>query len=150
MGRLLVDGAKRVKMFGEQVIVNANIVQISGFSGHAGRDEMLQWLQKIPQKPTRVFLVHGEKDVIDGFAAAVRSLGYTVSVPELFEAFDLGTGSVHREPVVQLKRQAEASVSTMESLLSRMAKLMQLAASAQGERAQKLGADLDVLLKKWD
>ena len=150
LGRLLVDGAKRVKMFGEQVIVNANIVQISGFSGHAGRDEMLQWLQKIPQKPTRVFLVHGEKDVIDGFAAAVRSLGYTVSVPELFEAFDLGTGSVHREPVVQLKRQAEASVSTMESLLSRMAKLMQLAASAQGERAQKLGADLDALLKKWD
>ena len=111
---------------------------------------MLQWLQKIPQKPTRVFLVHGEKDVIDGFAAAVRSLGYTVSVPELFEAFDLGTGSVHREPIVQLKRQAEASVSTMESLLSRMAKLMQLAASAQGERAQKLGADLDALLKKWD
>ena len=150
LGRLLVDGAKRVKMFGEQVIVNANIVQISGFSGHAGRDEMLQWLQKIPQKPTRVFLVHGEKDVIDGFAAAVRSLGYTVSVPELFEAFDLGTGSVHREPIVQLKRQAEASVSTMESLLSRMAKLMQLAASAQGERAQKLGADLDALLKKWD
>ena len=80
----------------------------------------------------------------------MRSLGYTVSVPELFEAFDLGTGSVHREPVVQLKRQAEASVSTMESLLSRMAKLMQLAASAQGERAQKLGADLDALLKKWD
>ena len=150
LGRLLVDGAKRVKMFGEQVIVNANIVQIAGFSGHAGRDEMLQWLQKIPQKPTRVFLVHGEKDVIDGFAAAVRSLGYTVSVPELFEAFDLGTGSVQREPSVQLKRQAEASVSTMESLLSRMAKLMQLAASAQGERAQKLGADLDALLKKWD
>ena len=147
---MLVDGAKRVKMFGEQVIVNANIVQISGFSGHAGRDEMLSWLREIPQKPARVFLVHGEKDVINHFAAAVRSLGYGVTVPELFEEYDLGTGLTQREPAVELKREAEKTVTSVESILSRLSRLMQLAAGARGEQAEKLAADLDSLLQKWE
>ncbi len=150
LGRMLVDGAKRVKMFGEQVIVNANIVQISGFSGHAGRDEMLSWLREIPQKPARVFLVHGEKDVINHFAAAVRSLGYGVTVPELFEEYDLGTGLTQREPAVELKREAEKTVTSVESILSRLSRLMQLAAGARGEQAEKLAADLDSLLQKWE
>ena len=150
LGRLLLDGVKKVKMFGEQVIVNARIVQIEGFSGHAGREELMDWLKEIPQKPTRVFLVHGEKDVIEGFAAAVRTLGYAVTVPEPFEEFDLATGAAQREPVVELKRKAEQTFTSVESLLSRMARLMQLAAGAQGERAERLAADLDALLRKFE
>ena len=150
LGRMLLDGVKKVKMFGEQVIVNANIVQIEGFSGHAGRDELLQWIREIPQKPTRIFLVHGEKNVIQSFAAAVRSLGYEVTVPEPFAEFDLASGAIQREPAVELHRQAEKTATSMESLLTRMARLMQLAAKAQGDRAEQLAQDLDTLLRKWD
>ena len=151
LGRLLVDGVKKVKLFGEQIIVNANIVKIEGFSGHAGKDELLEWVGKIPQKPSRIFLVHGEKNVIQGFAASLRSLGYSdVVVPELFEEFDLATGVIRREPVVELHRQAEKAVVSVESLLGRLARLMQVAASAHGEGAERLAEDLDALLQKWD
>lgn len=151
LGRMLVDGVKKVKLFGEQIIVNANIVKIEGFSGHAGKDELLRWVQEISQKPGRIFLVHGEKNVIGIFAAALRSLGYPdVEVPETFEEFDLATGIVHREPAVALHRQAEKVVTSVESLLGRLARLMQVAAGAQGEGAERLAADLDALLRKWD
>ncbi|MEA5060745.1 MAG: MBL fold metallo-hydrolase [Clostridia bacterium] len=151
LGRMLVDGVKKVKLFGEQIIVNANIVQIEGFSGHAGKDELLRWIQEIPQKPSRIFLVHGEKSVIETFASAIRSLGYSdVDIPEPYEEFDLATGVVRREPAVEMHRQAEKTVTSVESLLNRMAKLMQLAAGAQGEKAERLAADLDALLRKWD
>lgn len=151
LGRMLVDGVKKVKMFGEQIIVNANIVQVEGFSGHAGKDELLTWVKEIPQKPSRIFLVHGEKTAIESLASSLRSLGYPdVEVPELFEEFDLATGLIHREPVVELHRQAEKTVVSVESLLARLAKLMQVAAAAHGEGAERLAADLDALLQKWD
>lgn len=151
LGRMLVDGVKKVKLFGEQIIVNANIVKIEGFSGHAGRDELLRWVQEIPQKPSRIFIVHGEKDVTEGFAALLRSVGYpNVEVPELLEEFDLATGVIHREPVVEIHRQAEKVVVSVETLLGRLARLMQLASSVQGEGADRLAADLDALLQKWE
>ncbi len=151
LGRMLVDGVKKVKLFGEQIIVNANIVSVEGFSGHAGKDELLEWVREIPQRPSRIFLVHGEKNVIETFGAALRSLGYPdVEIPELFEEFDLSTGITHREPVVELHRQAEKTVVSVESLLKRLAKLMQVAASAQGESAERLAEELDTLLEKWD
>ena len=151
LGRLLVDGVKKVKLFGEQIIVKANIVNIEGFSGHAGKDELISWVQEIPEQPGRIFLVHGEKNAIESLSFSLRSLGYTdVEAPELFEEFDLSTGITHREPVVELHRQAEKAVVSVESLLKRMAKLMQVAAGVQGDGAERLAAELDALLQKWE
>jgi len=140
-----------VKLFGEQIIVKANIVNIEGFSGHAGKDELISWVQEIPEQPGRIFLVHGEKNAIESLSFSLRSLGYTdVEAPELFEEFDLSTGITHREPVVELHRQAEKAVVSVESLLKRMAKLMQVAAGVQGDGAERLAAELDALLQKWE
>ena len=47
LGRILLDGAKSVKLFGEQIQVNAAIRRIEGFSGHAGRSELLQWFGRL-------------------------------------------------------------------------------------------------------
>jgi metallo-beta-lactamase family protein len=148
LGRLLLDGIKKVKLFGEQVIVNANIVQMEGFSGHAGRDELIAWLKGIPQKPAKVFLVHGEKDVIQGFGAAVRSLGYSVEVPELLEEFDLVSGAMRQSALAPAPQSAQTAQAG--DLLANLAQLMQLASAAAGERAGELAADIDALLKKWE
>ncbi|MCX8132134.1 MAG: MBL fold metallo-hydrolase [Clostridia bacterium] len=72
LGRKLVDGAKKVKLFGEDISVNARIEMIEGFSGHADRDGLLEWIGKFNRKPKKIFIVHGEEDGMMDFAASIN------------------------------------------------------------------------------
>ncbi len=77
LGKLIVDGAKEVTLFGEKVQVNAEIYNLEGFSGHADRDGLLAWLRGFRQEPKHIFLVHGEPQAKEDFAETVRKeLGY--------------------------------------------------------------------------
>lgn len=62
LGRILKEGAKKVKLLGEEIAVLANIHSIEGFSGHADQKELVDWVGGFKKKPTRIFLVHGEDD----------------------------------------------------------------------------------------
>ena len=62
LGRLLVEGAKEVTLFGEEIQVNAEIYNLEGFSGHADRDGLLMWLGGFQKEPKHIFLVHGEPE----------------------------------------------------------------------------------------
>ncbi len=68
LGRKLLDGASRVKLFGEEISVNARIEAIDGFSGHADKAGLLSWIGSIGKKPKQVFIVHGELEVMNEFA----------------------------------------------------------------------------------
>jgi metallo-beta-lactamase family protein len=59
-GRALQEGAKTLRLFGQDVPVNAEIVQMSQLSAHAGRSELLRWLGGLPSPPKHVYLTHGE------------------------------------------------------------------------------------------
>jgi metallo-beta-lactamase family protein len=62
--------------------VRAKVVQLSGFSAHADRDELLRWLSGARTPPRRAFVVHGEPETAASFAGFVRAkLGWEVSVP---------------------------------------------------------------------
>jgi len=67
LARRIVDGAKAVSIFGEDIAVNAKIYTIGGFSAHAGQDELLAWHKAI-NKPQITYLVHGEVDAMETFA----------------------------------------------------------------------------------
>lgn len=71
LGRSLVDGAKRVKLLGQEVAVNASIHTLGGFSAHAGQDELLQWASGF-RPPPRLRLVHGEVKARDALARRLR------------------------------------------------------------------------------
>jgi metallo-beta-lactamase family protein len=60
LGRLLVEGAKRVKIFGEQIAVKARVHSLGGFSAHAGRSDLLRWFEPLAASRPRVILTHGE------------------------------------------------------------------------------------------
>lgn len=69
LGRSLLEGATNVKLFGEPVEVRAEIVKISGISGHADKKGLIHWVTGFDEKqPKRVFVVHGEDQVCDSFA----------------------------------------------------------------------------------
>lgn len=62
LGRKLVDGAKSVKIFGEEIAVNARIEYIEGYSGHADQEWLLNFVYSFIKKPKTIFLVHGEPE----------------------------------------------------------------------------------------
>jgi len=82
LGRRLVDGAKRVRLFGEDVPVRARVHTIGGLSAHADRDALLAWLGGFVVPPVRTFVVHGEAETAIGFADTVtRRFGWPVEAP---------------------------------------------------------------------
>ena len=82
LGRKIVDGAKRVRILGQQYPVRARIAQIHGFSAHADKDELSRWLSSIKTAPERVFIVHGEAGAARQFGRFLREkTGWRVSVP---------------------------------------------------------------------
>ncbi|HEX6828682.1 MAG TPA: MBL fold metallo-hydrolase [Burkholderiales bacterium] len=82
LGRRLVDGAKTVKLFGEEVPVRASLHTLGGLSAHADREGLLGWLGHFRSPPRQTFVVHGEAAIAASFADAVRSrLGWAVTIP---------------------------------------------------------------------
>jgi metallo-beta-lactamase family protein len=72
LGRKLVDGVKKVKIFGEEISVNARIEMIEGFSGHADKDGLMEWISKFNRKPKKIFIVHGEEEGMNEFSQSIN------------------------------------------------------------------------------
>lgn len=82
LGRRIRDGAKIIKIFGEEIAVNAEIYSLSGFSGHADQKGLLDWVGHFKQKPKKTFIVHGEDDSKKEFARLLKlRLGVQAIIP---------------------------------------------------------------------
>lgn len=87
LGRRLVDGAKRVRIMGEEIGVKAEICNIEGFSAHADREQLLNWVAYFKNKPVNVFLVHGENDATNALALALNEkFGLASHIPRYGDA----------------------------------------------------------------
>jgi len=72
LGRDIVDGAKFIKIFHEEIIVKAKVHTINGFSAHADQKELIEWMSEF-EKLDKIFLIHGEEDKQNIFKAAINS-----------------------------------------------------------------------------
>ncbi|MEK7191662.1 MAG: MBL fold metallo-hydrolase, partial [Pseudomonadota bacterium] len=89
LGRQLVDGAPRVRLWGESIRVAAQLHTIGGLSAHADQEGLLAWYRGFGQPLPPVALVHGEPTAIDGLAARLKTLRAPVIVPTPSERLDL-------------------------------------------------------------
>ncbi len=90
LGRSLVDGVKNVSIFGERIHINAEIYDLEGFSAHADKEGLLEWLSAFKKAPRKIFLVHGEEKAKNAFAETVRQvLGYNCTVVEDVSEYNL-------------------------------------------------------------
>ena len=81
-GRRLVDGAKRVRLLGEDIPVRADLYTLGGLSAHADRSALLAWLGHFRGRPRQVFVVHGEDSVATGFGADLqKQFGWDAQAP---------------------------------------------------------------------
>ena len=86
LARIIIDGAKSVKLFGDNIPVRAQIHTINGFSAHAGKTELLAWHQKNRVRDI-TFLIHGEDDAREAFAAELQ--GGRIERPTMHQTFEI-------------------------------------------------------------
>lgn len=106
LGRLLVDGAKSIKIMGERISVKAKIHNLQGFSAHADGDKILEWLNTSQHKPKAVFVVHGEPEITEHFAREIsKNMGVATYVPQYGDVAQIdlsGWQVVESEAITQL------------------------------------------------
>ena len=118
LGRKIVDGAKMVKIFGEEIGVNANVKYIEAFSGHADKAGLLNFVNHFKNKPKQIYLVHGDEDA--QFALAdelVNKFQIPVDIPCRGDVYDATTRRINK--VGEIKSKNEYKFARLE-LLERM------------------------------
>ena len=92
-GRKIVDGAKTIRLFNEDIAVQAKVFTINGFSAHAGQSQLLDWLGHFVSRQMQVFLVHGEYAAQQVLAARIRErYGFEAVIPDYLEEIELKPG----------------------------------------------------------
>ncbi len=90
LGRKLVDGAEKVKIFGEEIAVNARIEYIEGYSGHADQTWLLNFVYSFTNPPKHIFLVHGEPDGQDVLKKKIEETSECkVTIPDFGDTYEL-------------------------------------------------------------
>ncbi len=90
LGRSILEGARHVTIFGEQIEVRARICKLEGISGHADQDGLMKWLKAFKKRPREVFVVHGEDRIATWFAGYItQQLGLSAYAPQSMESYNL-------------------------------------------------------------
>ena len=107
LGRKLIDGADKIKLFGEEISVNATIETMAGISGHADMEMILSWLSKV-EKPRKVFVNHGDDGVCDSFVSTIeKRLRHKAVAPFSGDGYELISGAcVQKGTVVRVSKKS--------------------------------------------
>ena len=119
LGRRLLDGVEKVKLFGEEIAVKAKIVNFQGLSSHADHDHLVQWIKAFDPKPAHVFVVHGDEDVAPVFAEELNSLGFHAHAAKFTECYDLAANEMVSEGYIS-ERKRTAQKSRADNLYAKL------------------------------
>ncbi len=159
LGRLLVDGVRKVKLFGEDIIVNAEIDTLPGVSGHADKDGLLRWVDGFREKPKTVFVNHGDPDVVESFRKCLTETRDLVAcAPFSGTSFDLISGEFIRitegRPIagaVETQKKDQRAVSAYQELVAAAERLLKKCRAAEGlanSLLKKVTAEIEKLINK--
>lgn len=106
LGRRLVDGEKKVKIFGEEIAVNARIEYIEGYSGHADQEWLLNFIYSFINKPKHIFLVHGEPEGQEILKEKIlETINIPVTIPDYGEEYTLDEQLTMKQVAEPIKKQ---------------------------------------------
>ena len=115
LGRKIVDGAKTVKLFGEEIGVNARIEYIEAFSGHADKNGLLNFVRSFSKKPTQIYLVHGEEESQLALSdALLDEFDIPVDIPNRGDVFEVTNRRISK--VAEMKSPNEHKYARLELL----------------------------------
>ena len=155
LGRRLLDGEKSVKLFGEEIAVQARVVNYPGLSSHADHDHLVGWIEAFDPKPQQVFVVHGDADVAPVFAEELKGKGFTAIAPFYTAAYDLITGAEVNAGYQPVRKRTEAQTradSLYGKLLAAGEALLALIKRCKGMSNKDVASftsQINNLIEKW-
>ncbi len=159
LGRSLQDGAKEVKLFGEQILVRAQIGTLQGTSGHADRDGLLSWVKAFSVGPKQIFVNHGDEDACEAFKTLLNREGYIAEAPYSGTEYDLLTGKMtvytegkRIERTQKLEKANPRAAAVYNDLVAAAEELLVLAKQCMGranKNNSKFADQIRSLIAKW-
>lgn len=156
LGRILVDGAERVKLFGEEIEVDAEIKVLAGVSGHADRNGLISWISAFNPKPDAVFIVHGEDKAAESFRKTlVEEYKHNAYAPYSGSIYDLVLGEWEyiAEPVpIKKEIRPVKHRAEYEKLLLAGQKLLDIINANSGlanKDMNKFAEQIEAICNKW-
>lgn len=90
-GAALAAGQRDIRVYGEDITVRAEVIQMENLSAHADADGLIEWMKAAPQAPRMTYITHGEPDSSDALRARIKhELGWRSRVPEHLERIEIG------------------------------------------------------------
>ena len=133
LGYSIVNGAKKVKLFGEEMAVNAQIEYIEGYSGHADQEGLLNFIYSFIKKPKHIFLVHGEPEGQEVLRSKImETTNLPVTIPSFGETYEVTdervtlTGRYRRDTKENNKFTRVAIIDRLNGLKERIADMQDL------------------------
>ncbi len=157
LGRILLDGAKKVKIMGEDIKVQAEIVRLEGLSAHADKFGLTAWLDAFSDTPSRIFIVHGSEEASLSLKNELEGrYEANITVPYYGEGYDLLQDKLQDEKIVL----PEASRSRQEKenpafnrLLSVSNKLIEVIMNSKNlppKKLSRLTSQIESIISKWE
>ncbi|MBQ4061742.1 MAG: MBL fold metallo-hydrolase [Christensenellaceae bacterium] len=156
LGRAIVDGAKKVKLFNESINVNAEVAVFDSISGHADKNGLLNWLNAFEKRPKTVFVNHGDDDAATEFTRTItEEYGYNAIAPYSGTVYDL----IKDEPILltdgqrlEKKKYEQKTKSLIGMLYDSIDRLMATAKRMKGapnSEIKEFTKDVDSVNDKW-
>nr|WP_296085932.1 MBL fold metallo-hydrolase [uncultured Blautia sp.] len=160
LGRTLLEGAVEVKLFGETVYVGAEICQMPGISGHADVNGLMTWIKSFNQKPTKVFVTHGDDEVTEIFARRLEDeLGLDAMAPFSGTVFDLAENvCIYEAQGIKITKaavspKASKAARAFQKLVAMGQRLMSVIRKSEGipnKDLDRFTREVQSLCDKWD
>ena len=155
LGRSLVEGVKEVKLFGETIKVEAEILRLEGISGHADKNGLIRWIREFKNRPDMIFVVHGEDKVCDIFAEDLKQkYNFEARAPYSGDVFDLKSGQWiawgSRELVKKKPRPASGAYIRLQSAAERLQAVVEHNEGGANKDLAKFADQILALCEKWE
>ena len=158
LGRQLQNGAKQVRLFGEEISVNAEIATLHGTSGHADQAGLLGWLSGFKQKPELVFVNHGDDRSCTAFQSLLTQMGYQAQAPYSGTEYDLITGRmtvfadsrpIRRDQLIRGNARARAVYADLLAAAEALLAFVKTCKGRTNKDNAKLASQIRSLIEKW-
>ena len=158
LGRKLQDGAQYVRLFGEDITVNAEIAALHGTSGHADQAGLLRWLAGFKEKPQMVFINHGDDAACILFEKLLTQMGYYAEAPYSGAEYDLITGRmtvfadskpIRREEITKGSARARAVYGELLAAAEALLAFVKTCKGRTNKDNAKLASQIRNLIEKW-
>ena len=162
LGRALVEGADRVKLFGEEITVNAEIAFLNGVSGHADRDGLLRWVQGFSEKkPAHIFVNHGDDHACAAFTELLSDNGFEASAPYSGSVYDIAAGKYEIQTDAEYvekyagkrsrRRSAQSKdYSRLLNIIEKLVRNVGLISEIPNRDIKKFASQLEAINYKWE